>query len=130
MALKEPGLGDWEKLLNFAERLLGGQLSPYIAWPLGLLILLTLILTICAVAMADIGDEQEGRPTVINWQRLGIAFGLSACFDHCLRQSGCAALGRAALEPGGGGLAENVEVSFALFGCPWADRRRSVRKGR
>lgn len=59
MTLKEPKLGDWEKLLNFAERLLGGQLSPYITWPLGLLILITLILTISAVAMLAIVKIKE-----------------------------------------------------------------------
>nr|WP_293846939.1 hypothetical protein [Sphingopyxis sp.] len=35
-------------------------------------------------AVADIGDEQEGRPTVIDRQRLCIAFGLPARLDHRL----------------------------------------------
>ena len=66
--------------------------------------------------MADIGDEQEGRPTVIDRQRFGIAFGLPARFHHRLRPGRGAAFGCASLETGGGGLAEDIEVGLALFG--------------
>jgi hypothetical protein len=59
VALKEPEPGDWEKLLDFAERLLGGHLSPYIAWPLGLLILITLFLMIFAVAALAVAKLKE-----------------------------------------------------------------------
>ena len=33
-------------------------------------------------AVTYIGHEQEGRPTVIDRQRLGIAFGLPSGFNH------------------------------------------------
>jgi len=66
--------------------------------------------------VADVGDEQERRPAMSDRQRLGIAFGLPARLDHRLRPGWRAALGRAALEAGGGGLPENVEVGLALFG--------------
>lgn len=35
-------------------------------------------------AVADIGDKQERRPAVVDRQRLSIAFGLPARFDHRL----------------------------------------------
>ena len=53
---------------------------------------------------------------MVDGQRLCVSFGLPARLDHRLRPGRGAAFGSAALEAGGGGLAENVEIGLALFG--------------
>jgi len=71
-------------------------------------------------AIADVGDEQERRPAMIDRQRLGIAFGLPLGLHHRLGPAGHAAPGGAALHTRGGGLAEKVKIVLAAL------RRRAI----
>ena len=55
---------------------------------------------------------------MVDWQRLGIAFGLALGLDHRLGPARSTAHGRAALHARGRGLAEQVEIIIAAFRCP------------
>ena len=67
-------------------------------------------------AIADVGDEQERWPAMIDGEGLGVAFGLALGLHHRLGPTGRAAPGSAPGDAGLGGLAEDVEIIVALVG--------------
>lgn len=67
-------------------------------------------------AIADVRHEQDGRPAVINRQRLGVAFCLQLRGVHRLHPTGRTAPGRSTLDARGGLLTEDVEIVLALAG--------------
>ena len=66
-------------------------------------------------AIADVGDEQEGRPVMVDRQRLGVTLCLALGLHHRLGPARRAAPRRTALQSRRCGLAEQVEILFALF---------------
>ena len=50
---------------------------------------------------------------MVERKRLGVALSLPLCLRHGLCPAGRAALGRPALHPRGGGLAEQIEICIA-----------------
>jgi hypothetical protein len=62
-------------------------------------------------AMANIGDQQEGRPAMIDGQRLGIAFGLSLGLEHRRRPTRRSPFRRALLQFFRRGLAKEIRLA-------------------